>query len=229
MNLHQSPVYTFHQRFQLVKGRHGVPRKNPILPTDGFPADDDFGVQFDETVYALAATTIDLCLAVFPWARFRKTKQAIKRHSLLDLRGNIPSVISITQGRIHEVNILDLLCPETGTVYPMDPGYLDVERLFALKDIAQALPVRQLSERHTQELIKACKRADAVVASISLDTPPELSLRQKVDELGEHGLSLIHEASPFARINPVRKPYRSLNQISNRGHLQMVYFNNVII
>jgi len=94
-------------------------------------------------------------------------------------------------------------------------------------DIAQALPVRQLSEGHTQELIKACKRADAVVAFIPLDTPPELSFRQKVDDLGKHGLSLIHEASPFARLNPVRKPYRSWNQISNRGHLQMGLFDNV--
>jgi hypothetical protein len=92
--------------------------------------------------------------------------------------------------------------------------------------VTQAFPVGQLSESHTQELIKACKRADAVVAFIPLDTPPELSLRQKVDDLGENGLSLVHEASPFARVNPVRKPYRSWNQISNRGHLQMVCFYN---
>jgi hypothetical protein len=93
--------------------------------------------------------------------------------------------------------------------------------------VAQAFPVGQLSESHTQELIKACKRADAVVAFIPLDTPPKLSLRQKVDDLSEHGLSLIHETSPFARVNLVQKPYRSWNQISNRGHLQMVLFDNV--
>ena len=95
--------------------------------------------------------------------------------------------------------------------------------------VAQAFPVCQLSESHTQELIKACKRADAVVAFIPLDTPPELSLRQKVDDLGEHGLSLVHKAAPFAWVNPVRKLYRSWNQISNRGHLQMVLFDNVFI
>jgi len=95
-------------------------------------ADEDFGVQLDETVYALDATIIDLCLTVFPWANFRKTKGAVKLHTLLDLRGNIPSFIAITEGRIHEVNILDLLLPQIGAIYIMDRGYLDFERLFAL-------------------------------------------------------------------------------------------------
>jgi hypothetical protein len=95
-------------------------------------ADEDFGVQLDETVYALDATIIDLCLTVFPWANFRKTKRAFKLHTLLDLRGNIPSFIAITEGRIHEVNILDLLLPQIGAIYIMDRGYLDFERLFAL-------------------------------------------------------------------------------------------------
>jgi hypothetical protein len=95
-------------------------------------ADDDFGIELEETVYALDASTIDLCLSLFPWARFRKTKGAIKLHTLLDLRGNIPSFISITDGKVHDVKVLDELVPEPGSVYIMDRGYLDFGRLYLL-------------------------------------------------------------------------------------------------
>lgn len=95
-------------------------------------ADDDFGLELQETVYALDATIIDLCLSVFPWAHFRRTKSAIKLHTLLDLKGSIPSFIAITEGRVHEVNILDELIPEAGAIYIMDRGYLDFERLYTL-------------------------------------------------------------------------------------------------
>ncbi len=95
-------------------------------------ADEDFGLELDETVYALDASTIDLCLSVFPWARFRKSKGAIKLHTLLDLRGNIPSFISITDGKVHDVNILDELIPEAGAIYLMDRAYLDFERLYTM-------------------------------------------------------------------------------------------------
>ena len=95
-------------------------------------ADDDFGVELDETVYALDASTIDLCLSLFPWARFRKTKGAIKLHTLLDLRGSIPSFISVTEGNVHDVNVLDELIPEPCAFYIMDRAYLDFERLYLL-------------------------------------------------------------------------------------------------
>ena len=95
-------------------------------------ANEDFGLELDETVYALDSSTIDLCLSVFPWARFRKTKSAIKLHTLLDLRGNIPSFIAITDGKVHDVNILDVLMPEPGAIYVMDKAYLDFERLYTL-------------------------------------------------------------------------------------------------
>jgi hypothetical protein len=91
---------------------------------------EPFGVDLQETVYALDATTIDLCLSVFPWAVFRSTKAAIKLHTLLDLRGNIPTFIHITDGKVHEVNILDHLLPEPGAFYIMDRGFLDFERLY---------------------------------------------------------------------------------------------------
>jgi hypothetical protein len=93
-------------------------------------ADEEFGVELDETVYALDASTIDLCLSLFPWARFRKTKGAVKLHTLLDLRGCIPTFISITDGKVHDVNILDQLIPEPGAFYVMDRGYLDFRRLY---------------------------------------------------------------------------------------------------
>jgi transposase len=95
-------------------------------------ADDPLGVDLVQALYALDSTTIDLCLSVFPWARFRKHKGAVKMHTLLDLRGNIPTFIRITDGKVHDVNILDELLIEAGAFYVMDRGYIDFERLFAL-------------------------------------------------------------------------------------------------
>jgi len=95
-------------------------------------AGDSFGVELDQTVYALDATTVDLCLSVFPWARFRSTKAAIKINTLLDLRGAIPSMIHVTPGDVHEVNWLDDLIFEPGAFYIMDRGYLDFARLYRI-------------------------------------------------------------------------------------------------
>ena len=95
-------------------------------------AQEPLAVDLAETVYALDATTIDLCLSLFPWAKFRTTKAAVKLHTLLDLRGAIPSFIHISDGKLHEVNVLDLLLPEPGAFYVMDRGYLDFERLYRL-------------------------------------------------------------------------------------------------
>jgi hypothetical protein len=94
-------------------------------------ADDPLGVDLVQALYALDSTTIDLCLSVFPWARFRKHKGAVKMHTLLDLRGNIPTFIRITDGKVHDVNILDELVIEAGAFYVMDRGYIDFERLHA--------------------------------------------------------------------------------------------------
>jgi len=95
-------------------------------------ATEDLGLDLANTVYALDSTTIDLCLALFPWASFRRTKAAVKLHTLLNLRGAIPSFIHISNGKLHDVHALDLLLPEPGAVYVMDRGYLDFERLFTL-------------------------------------------------------------------------------------------------
>lgn len=93
---------------------------------------EDFGIELNETIYALDSTTIDLCLSVFPWALFRKSKGAIKLHTLLDIRGSIPSFVWITHGKIHDVTILDELIPEPGSIYLMDRGYIDFSRLYSL-------------------------------------------------------------------------------------------------
>jgi len=109
-------------------------------------ANDSFGVELAQTVYALDATTIDLCLALFPWAKFRKHKGAVKLHTLLDLRGNIPTVVIITHGKVHEVNILDQLSFEAGAFYVMDRGYLDFARLYKLH-LASAFFVTRARKR----------------------------------------------------------------------------------
>src|SRR5437867_5018144 len=93
-------------------------------------AQDPIGVELNESLYALDSTTIDLCLSLFPWAKFRKHKAAVKMHTLLDLHGNIPTFIGITDGKVHDVNILDEIVPEAGAFYVMDRGYIDFERLY---------------------------------------------------------------------------------------------------
>jgi hypothetical protein len=95
-------------------------------------AGEDLGLDLDNTIYALDASTIDLCLSVFPWALFKSTKSAVKLHTLLDLRGNIPTFMHISDGKLHDVNVLDILQPEAGAFYIMDRGYVDFTRLFRL-------------------------------------------------------------------------------------------------
>lgn len=95
-------------------------------------ANEDLGLDLANTIYALDSTTIDLCLSVFPWANFRTTKAAVKMHTLLDLRGSIPSFIHISDGKMHDVKALDLLIPEPGAIYVMDRGYVDFARLYNL-------------------------------------------------------------------------------------------------
>ncbi len=108
-------------------------------------ANEAVGVELTNTVYALDATTIDLCLSMFPWAPSRTAKAAVKRHTLLDLRGAIPSFIHISDGTLHDVNGLDLLLPEPGAFYVMDRGYLDFERLHALHQAGSFFVIRAKS------------------------------------------------------------------------------------
>jgi hypothetical protein len=105
-------------------------------------ASDQFAVELEQTAYALDTTTIDLCLSVFPWAHFRKAKAAIKLHTLLNLRGNIPSFIHISDGKMHEVNVLDILVPEAGSFYIMDRGFTDFTRLYRMHQAQSFFVIR---------------------------------------------------------------------------------------
>jgi Domain of unknown function (DUF4372)/Transposase DDE domain len=116
-----------------------------IATARGLYVREPMGVDLDESLYALDSTTIDLCLALFPWARFRQHKAAVKMHTLLDLRGNIPTFIRVTSGAVHDVNILDEIMPETGAFYVMDRAYIDFQRLFVFTLSAAFFVVRTKS------------------------------------------------------------------------------------
>jgi hypothetical protein len=156
--------------------------------------DDPFGLELKETVYALDATTIDLCLTLFPWARFRKNKAAVKLHTLLDLRGSIPSFIEITDGKVHEVNILDLLVLEPGSFCIMDRGYLDFERLHVLHLSGAYFVVRAKSNLNYRRLYsrpvkkKTGLRSDQTIVlnvyQSAKEYPDHLRLVRFVDEEG---------------------------------------------
>jgi hypothetical protein len=115
-------------------------------------ADDDFGAELHQTAYALDSTTIDLCLSLFPWAAFRRNKGAVKMHTLIDLRGNIPSFIEITDDKVHDVNILDIMITEPGSFYIMDRGYLDYERLYALSQALSFFVIRDKTNTRVRRI-----------------------------------------------------------------------------
>jgi Domain of unknown function (DUF4372)/Transposase DDE domain len=127
-------------------------------------ANDSLGLDLGNTVYALDATTIDLCLSVFPWAHFRTTKAAVKMHTLLDLRGNIPSFIHISDGKLHDVHALDLLLPEPGAIYVMDRGYVDFARLHALHQAGAFFLTRAKSNMDAPRVYSApCDRSTGII------------------------------------------------------------------
>src|SRR5438445_2829524 len=118
-------------------------------------ADESLGLDLTNTVYALVSTTIDLCLSVFPWAHFRTTKAAVKMHTLLDLRGNIPSFIHVSDGKLADVHALDLLLPEPGAIYVMDRGYVDFARLHALHQAGAFFVTRTKSNMDAHRVYSA--------------------------------------------------------------------------
>ena len=139
-------------------------------------ASDPIGVELDRSLYALDSTTIDLCLSLFPWAKFRKHKAAVKMHTLLDLNGNIPTFIRITAGKVHDVNILDEILPEAGAFYVMDRGYVDFERLYVFTLSAAFFVVRTktnivLQRRYSHPVDKTSGvRSDHIVILTALES-----------------------------------------------------------
>ena len=139
-------------------------------------AHDPIGVDLDQSLYALDSTTIDLCLSLFPWARFRQHKAAVKMHTLLDLHGNIPTFIGITDGTVHDVNILDEILPEAGAFYVMDRAYVDFERLFVFTLCSAFFVVRTkknilLQRRYSHPVDKSTGvRSDQTVILTAIDS-----------------------------------------------------------
>lgn len=139
-------------------------------------AHDPMGVDLDQSLYALDSTTIDLCLSLFPWAKFRQHKAAVKLHTLLDLHGNIPTFIRITEGKVHDVNILDEILPEAGAFYVMDRGYIDFERLFVFTLCSAFFVVRTkenllLQRRYSRPVDKTTGlRSDHTVILTTIDS-----------------------------------------------------------
>jgi hypothetical protein len=135
-------------------------------------ARESLSVDLKETVYALDSTTIDLCLSLFPWAHFRSTKAAVKMHTLLDLRGNIPNFIHISDGKLHDVHALDMIVPEAGAIYVMDRGYVDFARLHGLHEAGAFFVTRAKSNLNAHRVYSAATdRTTGVIAdqTIALD------------------------------------------------------------
>ena len=168
-------------------------------------AQEPLAVELANTVYALDSTTIDLCLSLFPWAPFRATKAAIKLHTLLDLRGAIPTFLHITDGTVHDVNVLDLLLPEPGAFYVMDRGHLDFERLYTLQQAGSFFVIRAKSNFKCRRLYSApvdrstgliCDQiVDLVVFSSQRSYPERLRRIRYRDAEGNHLVFLTNHLS----------------------------------
>ena len=184
--------------------------------------DDDFGIELDQTVYALDASTIDLCLSVFPWAQFRKAKGAIKLHTLLDLRGNIPTFIHISDGKKHEVNILDDLIAEAGAFYVMDRGYLDFFRLYRLTKSCAFFVIRAKKNLACQRVYSnpvdrstglICDQTIVLTGPVSFQSYPDKLRRIKLRD-AETGKVLVFLTNNFdLPARTIAQLYRSRWQI----------------
>ncbi len=168
-------------------------RRVLIATARGLYVREPMGVALEQSLYALDSTTIDLCLSLFPWARFRRRKAAVKMHTLLDLRGNIPTFIRITDGKVHDVNILDEIMPEAGAFYVMDRGYVDFERLFAtdaqlglLRGAHQVEPVAAaalLASRGQEHGRPLRSHRDPVFLRVGLSVPRRVTPRELLSML----------------------------------------------
>ena len=166
---------------------------------------EPFGVELEQTAYALDATTIDLCLSLFPWAYFRKNKAAVKLHTLLDLRGSIPTFIDISDGKLYDANILDILIPEAGSFYIMDRGYLDFMRLYALHQAQAFFIVRAKSNLQARRIyshpvdkstgLRCDQKVMLTVYKSAKDYPEQLRVVKFFDS--EHNLRLTFLTNHF--------------------------------
>jgi len=168
-------------------------------------AGDSFGVELENTTYALDSTTIDLCLSLFPWALFRTTKSAVKMHTLLDLRGNIPTFIHISDGKLGDVNVLDILVLEAGAIYVMDRGYLDFARLYLMHQAQAFFVTRTKSNTRFRRIYSAsvdrstgiiCDQTIALTGTLSRKDYPECLRRIRFKD-PETGKTLVFLTNNF--------------------------------
>jgi hypothetical protein len=178
-------------------------------------ATEDFGLDLTNTVYALDSTTIDLCMSVFPWAHFRSTKSAVRMHTLLDRRGNIPSFIHISDGKLHDVHALDMLISEPGAIYVMDRGYIDFARLHTLHQGGAFFVTRAKSNLNAHRVYSApTDRSSGVIAdqTIALDGPrtrqdyPAHLLPRYRKGQDAYLPDQPHGVTGFDHLRPVQKP-----------------------
>ncbi|MDD3997884.1 MAG: IS4 family transposase [Sphaerochaetaceae bacterium] len=163
--------------------------------------DDELSMDLEQTVYALDSTVIDLCLSMFPWAHYRKAKGAVKMHTLLDLRGNIPTFIAITEGKVHDVNILDVLEPEQGAFYLMDRGYIDYTRLHRFSAEGASFVIRakenlRFRRLYSRKVNKTCGlRCDQTIVLTGIlskdDYPEHLRRIRYYDDVNERYLTFL--------------------------------------
>jgi len=181
-------------------------------------AEDPIGLELDHTLYALDSTTIDLCLSLFPWAKFRQHKAAVKVHTLLDLHGNIPTFISITEGKVPDVNILDEIFPEAGAFYVMDRGYIDFERLYVFTLCSAFFVVRAkqnilLERRYSHPVDKGTGiRSDQTVILTTIESAkvyPDVLRRVSfydVETDKRQCPSYRHSSHPISKTNQTKTP-----------------------
>ena len=168
--------------------------------------DDSFGVELEQTVYALDSTTIDLCLSLFPWARFRRTKGGIKLHTLLDLRGSIPTFIRMTDAKVSDLRILDELIPEPGSIYVLDRGYTDFARLYNFTRCQATFVIRARRDfRFMRRYSRAVDRSTGLICdqTVTLVTPRSVEgypdpLRRIRYKDPESGKTLVFLTNNFA-------------------------------
>ena len=184
---------------------HAVFAEHLIAQARKLYAGDSLGFELENTAYALDSTTIDLCLSLFPWAPFRTAKAAVKMHTLLDLRGNIPTFIHISDGKLHDVNVLDVLVPEAGAFYVMDRGYLDFGRLHVLNQASAFFVTRTKSNTRLRRVYSApvdrdtgiiCDQTVALTGVVSRKDYPEHLRRIRFKD-PESGKTLVFLTNNF--------------------------------
>jgi len=180
--------------------------------------DEDLGLDLKNTVYALDATTIDLCLSLFEWAPFRKAKAAVKLHTLLDLGGSIPAFIHISDGKMHEVNVLDILVLEPGAFYVMDRGYVDFARLFQMHQAGAFFVTRAKSNMNARRVYstKVDRTSGIICGGATSSGMRSVISPVRTGTLGVEGCIHFQTSQPKPRMAAMPKPMFTRRRVRDR-------------